>query len=241
MIRLLIIIVLSALTGLAQAEVFWRGDFESGDTNQWTYRLNPVGINVTTKHKAAGKFAAHIVIRGGAEYLWNDNSALNRVELQYKPDALRTAEHSDSYFGWSFMLPRPFANSRHEFGYWESSGTYRQVMRFNLSGNDIGFQLSDQSEQSWNSRNILKPGHWHDIAMHIHWAVDSATGHVSIWFDGVQVVKRIHAQTLVSVDESMFIQLGILRDRSIHEEEIYIDNAIEASSIREVLDHLKQI
>ncbi|HEX7028402.1 MAG TPA: heparin lyase I family protein [Gammaproteobacteria bacterium] len=217
------------------SETYWRGDFETGDLDQWSYLLNPVGIALSRDHVAEGNYSARITIQGEPEYLWKNNAKLNRVELQYRPDPRRSGEDSDIYFGWSFMLPALLTRSRHEFGYWESSPSYRQITRFNLSGSSISFQVAGSQEPLWESAEAVKPEQWHAIAMHIHWSVDPENGYVSVWFDGKPVVNQAPAQTLVPGDDHVFIQLGILRDLADNTEEIYIDNAFESSSIEAVL------
>lgn len=224
-----------AYTPAVSAEVYWRGDFETGDLTQWSYLLNAAGISLCAKHKAEGRYAAHVIIEGKPEYLWKNNPALNRVELQYLPDAERTAEGSDLNFGWSFMLPALLTRSRHEFGYWESSPRYRQIMRFNLAGESISFQMTAMQEPLWKSEAAIRANQWHAIAMHVHWSTDPAKGYVSVWFDGAAVVTRAPARTLVPGNDRVFIQLGILRDLTDTVEEIYIDNALAASSIEDIL------
>lgn len=227
------LLAMTVYTQQVSANIYWRGDFETGDLAQWAYLLNPAGITLSREHKAGGEYAARITIQGNPKYLWNNDPTLNRVELQYRPDSQRSAEGSDLYFGWSFMLPALFTRNRHEFGYWESSPSYRQIMRFNLSATAISFQIG--SKPLWKSADIIVSKQWHDIAMHIHWSADPQKGYVSVWFDGAPVVTQAPGQTLIPGDDRVFIQLGILRDLTDTVEEIYIDSALETSSIEEIL------
>ena len=227
-------------TETLSADLYWRGDFETGNFTQWSHLLNPVGITLSREHKAQGRYAARIAIQGKAEYLWNNNPDLNRVELQYRPDVRRIAEDSDLYFGWSFMLPALFARGRHEFGYWESSPSYRQLTRFDLSGSTLSFRIGGRQKPLWESPKAIVVKQWHDIAMHVHWSTDPEKGYVSVWFDGELVVDKAQAQTLVPGDDHVFIQLGILRNLTDTVEEIYIDNAFEASDIEEILTAQRQ-
>lgn len=231
---LLLATVLANLTGCTK--VYWRGDFESGDLSQWSYLLNPEGISLSSEHTVQGNTSARLVVRGEPDYLWNGDPHLNRVELQHKPATERTREGAELFIGWNFMLPKLLTASRHEFGYWESDGSYRQMMRFNLVGDTVSFQTTVPARLHWQAPQRLTPGVWHQIAMHIRWSADPEHGFVSVWFDGKQVLNRVKAQTLFNMEDPMFIQLGILRDQNPLEEEIYIDNAIEATSIAEILD-----
>jgi hypothetical protein len=133
------------------------------------------------------------------------------------------------------MLPALFARRRHEFGYCESAPAFRQIIRFNLSGEIISFQMTAMQKPLWKSDAAIEANRWYDIAMHVHWSTDPGKGYVSVWFDGNAVVTRAPAQTLVPGGDRVFIQLGILRDVTDTVEEIYIDNALAASSIEDIL------
>lgn len=229
--RLIAVLLLSHVLPCG-AELYWRGDFETGDLSQWSGLLHPQGIGVSERHTGQGRYAAHITVTGEEEYWWNENPSLNRVELNYTPPSERTAEGADVYFGWRFMLPELLSeNTRHEFGYWESAPDYRQMMRFDFKGDSIGFQVNSRDGLLWEETGAIQPDRWHDVAMHVHWSADAEKGRVSVWFDGEQVVDNARAQTRPAGSEAMFIQLGILRDAVDKVEEIYIDDAREASDI----------
>lgn len=230
------LLLIGALAPAGAAAIDWRGDFEQAGFDNWSHVLNPQGVERVTEHAAEGDYAARIVIRGEPDYLWNADPALNRVELQHRPDAERTAEGADLFFGWSFMIPRPLTNARHEFGYWESAGSYRQMMRFNLHGETISFQFSAGDTPVWKAEGAVTPMRWHDIAMHIHWSADPARGRVSVWFDGERVVDRARGRTRVESGDPMFIQLGLLRTRRPDVETLYLDNARQARDIRTLLN-----
>ncbi|HEY4187600.1 MAG TPA: heparin lyase I family protein, partial [Polyangia bacterium] len=79
----------------------WRGDFETGDSSQWSYILNPRGLSVVAAPVAEGRRAARVEIRPGD--LWPNG--LNRVELEHKPEPATVAEGKASFFAWSFFVP----------------------------------------------------------------------------------------------------------------------------------------
>lgn len=214
------------------ADTLWRGDFETGDLSQWHYLINPDGIRVQTECVYEGQYAAEITLNGDARFLWHGNEALNRSELKFKP--ADTREGADVYVGWSFYLPRALSPARHEFGYWESSDSWQQQMRFNIHGETLSFQASGADEVYWRLPGGASAGVWHDLAMHIHFSSDPARGHVTIWHDGREVFRQF-LQTRVNDTDDMFTQIGILRSREKTSETLLIDNARQASGPEQLL------
>lgn len=218
---------LAATGRRAGAEVLWRGDFEAGNLTQWSRTLNGRGISVVDEPIAGGKHAARVVITSSD--LWSNG--LNRVELNHAPPRERTAEGRETYFGWSFFISRTLGGDGHQIGYWETSGQYKQLMSFSVKGNSIDFSTRlPSNRRHWTG--TLRTGVWHRLAMHIRWA---RSGSVSVWLDGQLVVDRGAAQTTY-MGNPAFIQLGILRsNRDQGAETIYLDEAIEGTSLADVL------
>lgn len=226
--------LLANLPTSAIADVTWQGDFETGDTSQWSSLLNGSGISVVGDPVAEGDFSGQITISDDPEHIWPNG--LNRVEFKYAPPDAATAEGSDTYFGWSFYLPALFTDDNHQIGYYESANSYQQVMSFPVEGDTIRFVTRKPSDQEhWNAEGALKANTWHDIAIHVHWSTDAGEGLVDVWFDGTQVVSGAQAQTLADTNPH-FIQLGVLRQPTLElEETMIVDNARAASSIEDVL------
>lgn len=242
--RLIALIMLGLVTGIAHAQVttdtqaptdaepLWRGGFETGDLTEWHYLANPKGISVTRECAYEGDYAARIEIDGSDEFLWHGNAALNRSELNMKP--ADTSEGANVYFGWSYYLPRPLSLAKHELGYWESSDSWLQQMRFNIHGEALSFQASNASEVYWTLPEGAAAGRWHDLAMHIRFSSDPERGYVEIWHNGERV-SGFAMQTRVNDTDAMFTQIGLLRHREDSQETILIDNARQASSLAGVL------
>jgi hypothetical protein len=217
---------------LAQAEIIWRGDFESQGLSQWSGTNHGDCIDLVSDSVLEGDNAARIEINDHEGHIWSNG--LNRVEFRYEPGAPATAEGEDLYFGWSFMLPELFTEDNHQIGYFESSDTWQQMMSFVVEGSTLSFVTRrPQNVQHWTTRD-LEAGVWYDLAMHIRWSKDKNEGFVSVWFDGEKVVVERHAQTL-NDDNAHFIQLGILRDTITTDESMYVDNARRGTSIDDVL------
>jgi hypothetical protein len=106
--------LLLSTPAVVSAEVLWRGDFESGDLNQFGTLLNPTkgerkNINVVMTPVHGGTRAAEVVIH--PDDLWQGNNH-NRVELHYDAVEARTAEGQTTYFSFYFRLEHPAPPAR---------------------------------------------------------------------------------------------------------------------------------
>ncbi|MEM9191673.1 MAG: polysaccharide lyase [Myxococcota bacterium] len=222
----------------ATAQVTWVGDVETGDTSQFGFLLNPEVdgtplITVMGTERAQGMFSVRVELRNNAEW----PNGLKRVELQHGPEDALTAEGSELFFAWSFYLPDTLSSDpNQQIGYWESRGSFQQMMAFALSGEDLSFSTRrPQNRVQWEGEGVATPREWHRIAMRILWSKSDATGEVDVWFDGTQVVNGASAQTLAD-DNPHFVQFGLLRGRIEFSDTpvIFIDDAVEGLSLADV-------
>ena len=233
--RMILLTVL--LAGAGQAEILWRGDFETGDLSQWSGALNASlgarqNIAVVDAPVFQGRRAARIDIH--PDDLFPNQH--NRVELHY--DARQTGEGQETFFSLRFLLPE---NSKvHEdIAYWETQGpSYQQSMALYIDpsgdGTRLGFRTNlPAAREHWTGH--ITVGEWHQIAMHVVWSQSAKRGRVSLWLDGRPVVQDVPAQTKPN-PAGLFVQTGFHRDNSQpFSESIYLDDAIEATSLKEVL------
>jgi MYXO-CTERM domain-containing protein len=236
---LMFVVCLSGLALPASAQVTWRGDFETGDTSQYGYLLNPEVegrryIDVVEDVVAEGDHACRIELHDDA--VWPGNG-LKRVEVQHSPDDGLIAEGTEIYFAWSFYLPETLPRDPDQtIGYWESEASYRQLMAFAVIGEDLRFSTNRPDwHEHWTGEGVVTPRAWHRIAMHVLWSTDAATGTVDVWFDGEQVVTAGHAATLADANAA-FVQFGLLRGAIEFTDVpvIYVDDAIEGRSLADV-------
>ena len=234
--RVLFLAVLCA--GVATAEILWGGDFETGDFSQWSGTLNPSlgarqNIVVVDAPVFQGRHAARVDIHPDDLF----PNGHNRVELHY--DARQTAEGQDGFFSLRFFLPE---NSKvHEdIAYWETQGpSYQQSMALYIDPSEEGTRLAFRTNlpaarEHWTGR--ITVGEWHQIAMHVVWSQSPERGRVSLWFDGLPVVQDGPARTKPNA-AGLFVQTGLHRDVSQpFSETIYLDDALEATSLGEVLE-----
>ena len=231
------ILLAALLGGVASGEILWRGDFETGDLSQWSGALNPVlgarrNITVVESPVFQGRHAAKIAIHPDDIF----PNGHNRVELHY--DARRTGEGQEAFFSLRFLLPE-HAKLHEDIAYWETQGpSYQQSMALYIDPSDEGTRLGFRTNlptprEHWSG--ALSVGQWHQIVMHVVWSRSLEQGRVSLWFDGHQVVQGAPAQTKPN-GAGLFVQAGLHRDASQpFNESIYLDDAIEATSLEEVL------
>ena len=214
----------------ASAEVLWRGDFETGTTEQWRGAPQGDAVKVVTEPVREGKYALRIDGTNAAR-----RGDRDRIEFQHQPQPPGTAEGTERFFGWSVFLPKKLTGDSHAVGYFETRNSWRQLMSFEARGEDLLYSTRVPYARRWDGKGKLTPGRWHDFAVHVLWSRDPAKGFASVWYDGEQVVKRAATATLL--DENVaFFQLGLMRATSDVPETIIIDRAIEATTLDDVLE-----
>lgn len=219
----------------ANAAILWQGNFETGDISQWNTPINPAGLSVTTDCPFDGKYAGKVRLTGDDSFLWKGNKHLNRSEFHHRREAGATHEGKDTFFAFSFYLPEKLSEHKHELGYWESDKSWQQMLRFNINGTELSFQETAAKKVLWKLPAGAAPGHWHRIAMHIHWSTDPALGSAEVWVNGQHMGKN-HFKNLPAKDALMFTQIGILRTQEKTVEEIIIDGALETDNLTELLE-----
>jgi MYXO-CTERM domain-containing protein len=235
---LVLALPLLTFTRAAAAAPVWVGDFETGDTSQWSGVLNgEVGgvpyVNVVNDPVARGGWAARIELHDDA--VWPNG--LKRVELNHRPEPGRTAEGATTFFAWSFLVPRTLpSDPSQQIAYWESDSSYQQMMAFEVDGEHITFSTRQPNNiVQWDQDGVVTAATWHRIAMRIVWSKDPALGVVDVWFDGQQVVAGAGAKTLAD-DNPHFTQIGLLRGAIDFADVpvIVIDDAAEGDSLEDV-------
>lgn len=228
-------LLLCGLSQSAHAEVLWKDGFEGGTLENWTLLNGTKGarqnISVVNEPVFEGSRACKIDLH--PDDLWSNGH--NRVELHY--DAKRTREGETTYFAWHFRLAAEAAQLN-DIAYWESDNTYLQSMAFFVRPLDgkttLSFRTNEPYKEQWSGP--IEVGVYHRVVMRILWSKDDEIGRVSVWLGDKNIVNDVAAQT--KPDENpMFIQLGLHRDATgPATETIYIDNAIEGTTLQDVSD-----
>ncbi len=218
-----------------QSAILWQGNFETGDISQWDTPINVAGLSVTDQCVFDGKHAGKVRLTGDDSFLWKGNKQLNRSEFHHRRTAGETYEGKDTFFAFSFYLPKKLSEHKHELGYWESDKSWQQMLRFNIAGSELSFQETAAKEVLWKLPEGAAPGQWHRVALHIHWSTDAKLGSAEVWVNGKHMGKH-HFKNLPTQDALMFTQIGILRTQENSEEEILIDGAVETDNLTELLE-----
>src|SRR5437870_345880 len=138
------------------ADVLWRGDFETGTTEQWQGAPKSASIKIVTEPVRAGKYALRIDGTNAAQKGKHD-----RIEFQHQPKPPGTAEGTERYFGWSIYLPRKLTAGMHALGYFETRNSWRQLMSFEVHGEDIAYSTRVPYALRWRGTGQLTAGRWH--------------------------------------------------------------------------------
>lgn len=210
------------------ADVIWRGDFETGTTEQWRGAPKNDHVKVVNDPVREGKFALRIDGTNAAR-----KGNLDRLEFQHQPEPPGTAEGAERWFGWNVFLPRKLTDGKHTLGYFETRNSWSRLMAFEVQSEDIRFSTRVPYALRWTGKGKLTPGRWHDFAVHVLWSRDARKGFVEVWFDGDNVVPRTFTATLRD-DNVAFFQIGLFRETSEVPETIIIDHVVEATTQKEV-------
>jgi hypothetical protein len=227
-LSLAVLVTSFALSATVDAQVIWRADFETGDTSQWRNSPKSDAFKVVTSPVREGKYALRIDGSNAAK-----RGELDRIEFQHNPPNGGTAEGVERFFGWSVFVPQTLTDSTHSIGYFETRNSWRQLMSFEVRGEDILYTTRVPYAKRWDGKGRLTPGRWHDIVVHVLWSRDPAKGFVEVWFDGEPVVKRTATATLRD-ENPAFLQVGFMRATSEVPETIFIDHVVEGTTLAAV-------
>lgn len=227
------VVVGLTLADASQAAVVFSNGFESGNTRDWDYRLNPEGLRAVTAPEPvlAGTYSLRAELT--AERVWENG--IFRTEVQHQPAAERVADGAETYFAWSIYLPKALPAGDYQLGYFETSTTYQQVFSLHAEGADLYLNVNRNSPDSPSRHpGMLEVGKWHRIVYHVKWSSDNTVGFVSLWWDGVKLVDQLHGKTYL--DDPALVQLGLLKDPPEPPEAIvlYLDEVMEGDSYADV-------
>src|SRR5260221_4532686 len=221
---------------VARAAVIWKADCETGNLSQFNGNVN--ATNGTRKNiefvadpveqgMVAGKFTIHA----------DDTFSTTQMRVQVTRNSMRTGEGQDVFMSWYFLIAAdPMV--RDNIGYWETSGSNRNMMTWWLTPKAGGGTTFDFGTGNLGSGKHIYTGdislnRWHQVASNIHWSTNAQQGHVIVWLDGVKIVDE-PAQTKPDAN-SLFFQAGIHRaNRSTAIDTVFFDDFLEGESVDDI-------
>lgn len=227
----LVAAVLLAGARTASATVHWRGDFETGDTSQWSEEQVVAAdrLQVVTDPVREGRHALRVEVRQGDDPL---DASGNRSELLWR---YYEKEGTDRVYAWSTLWPDdyPSADTWQLFVQWHHTGNSGSPpVEFYVVGEEILLRV-DAEEVVW--RAPLERGRWHDFVFRVRWSSDPQDGLVELYHDGQLVVPERRVANMYSGQDNL-MKIGLYRDDSIEAPAVlYHDGMTVADTVGEVL------
>lgn len=213
--------VVAAFPATALGSVLWKGDFETGNLSQWSFKFLEKQMRAVATPAREGKFALEVKALATGD----------RVEVQN--GMAQAMNGTERYYAWSVMTPKALGPNDHQTGYFESKNSYMQIMAFVIRGTDISLDTrAPNSQRRWTGKGKFTVGVWHDFVFHVKWSREAATGLIELWFDGQKVLGPISLPTLWDANDAFF-QIGFLSGTA--GEVVYIDEAKVATALQDVL------
>ncbi|QDE88281.1 carbohydrate-binding protein [Myxococcus xanthus] len=225
--------LVSLIPSFASADVVWKGDFETGNTSQWTrsQSVSNSRLQVVTDVVREGRYALKATVRQGDDPI---NASGNRNELLYI-----SQEKTDStwYYKWSTLFPTnyPLDDSWQVFAQWHQEGCCGSPpLEFYVRGEAMHMRVGGaKGKVLWTAP--LKRGDWSDFVLQVKWSPNAKAGFVQLWHNNEVVVPKTYVATQFG-KEMNYLKLGLYRDDTIRPEaSVYHDGFTMASTLEEVM------
>ncbi|WP_224243036.1 polysaccharide lyase [Hyalangium gracile] len=233
MSRFLRLVPLLLVPTLASASTVWRGDFETGNTSQWTRQQSVASdrLLVVSDVVREGRYALKATVKKGDNPI---NASGNRNELLYLS---RETPGLDYFYKWSTLFPQgyPSVNKWQVFAQWHQDGCCGSPpLEFYLVGEEMRLRVGGSSGKIlW--RAPLKRGQWNDFVLHVKWSPNPKVGFVELYKDGQMVVPRTMVATQFG-NEKNYLKLGLYRDASITQTaSVYHDGFTMGTTLEDVM------
>jgi hypothetical protein len=218
---------------MASASILWKGDFETGNTSQWT-RLQTVAndrLLVVSDVVRDGKYSVKATVKKGDDPI---NASGNRNELLYLSLETPGVEY---FYKWSTLFPSDYPSSKkwQVFAQWHQMGCCGSPpLEFYVVGEEMRLRVGGSSGKILWSAPLVR-GKWNDFVLQVKWSPDPKVGYVALYKDGKPVVPKTMAATQFG-DEKNYLKLGLYRDASISQTaSVYHDGFTMASRLEDVL------
>ncbi len=204
----------------AARDVLWRGDFETGDLEQWDGVQRVARDRVEVRAAPGGRRGPVARFRVGPRDSIGDTDP--RAELVKELDTPERSEpwyRRSTYFDPAFPTDRP--GSYVTWTQWRAADESDSYGSFMLWGDQLQLRLDGTH---WRRR--LTKGEWHDVVYHVKWSPDPDVGFLELWFDGEPALPRKHMATMAGRPGRAvpnYLKQGLYKSRDIPEGVLYHD------------------
>ncbi|MCP3104461.1 polysaccharide lyase [Myxococcus sp. K15C18031901] len=231
-LRLAALVLLSA-PALASAEIVWKGDFETGNTSQFTRSQSVANsrLQVVTDVVREGRYALKATVRQGDDPI---GASGNRNELLYISEEKAGSTY---FYKWSTMFPSnyPISDGWQVFTQWHQEGCCGSPpLEFFVRGQTIHMRVGGADGPiPWTTP--LARGTWHDFVLQVKWSSNPKVGFVQLWHNGKLVLPKTMGATQFG-SEMNYMKLGLYREDTIRPEaSVYHDGFTMATSQDDVI------
>ncbi|MFE8602465.1 heparin lyase I family protein [Archangium violaceum] len=233
---LLVSLLAILMPGPTRADVVWRGDFETGNSSQYTraQQVSADRLQVVQSPVFQGRYALEATVRQGDDPI---NSSGNRNELVYQG---YEKEGSEYYYRWQVLFPRdyPSAKTWQVFTQWHHNGCCGSPpVEFFVYGEELRLTLTN-SVTPW--KTALVRGQWQDFIFHVKWSSDPSVGFIELWHNGQRVLSRYAYATMYPGD-GIYLKLGLYRSDTVQPVGVvYHDGFTQGTRLEDVLPPVSQ-
>lgn len=191
------------------------GDFETGDLSQWgvVQAVGSHSVRVVSDTRRQGRYAARFEVRQGDDPI---NSTGDRSELSRDTGE---SEGADRWYAFDLMVPASFPrlDTWQVLAQWHSSEDGSPPLGVYAQNDELVLQVNPHDapgeplEAVFPWRGPLKRGRWREIVMHVVWSGSDERGRISLWVDGVSVVRDRPGRTLYPGFPN-YTKIGYYRD-----------------------------
>ncbi|QRO00322.1 heparin lyase I family protein [Archangium violaceum] len=220
-------------TTITSSTVVWRGDFETGDTSQWTraQMVSADRLQVVSSPSRQGSYALKATVRQGDDPI---NASGNRNELV---KTTREAVGSEYYYKFSTMFASDFPSVKtwQLFAQWHhEGGSGSPPVEFYVYGEEVRLNIGgDPGVIVW--KTPLVRGQWQDFIFHVRWSPDPSVGFVELYHNGTLVMPKRYIATQFS-GMLNYLKVGLYRSDTVSQVGVvYHDGWVMGRSLSDVL------
>ena len=164
-----------------------RGDFETGNLNQWSgiARVRTSSVRLVRRPVRQGRYAARFEVRDGDNPIGYGDRAQIQIGTNEREGQVR-------WYSWSTRVSRGFPSYRsfQVLAQWHAKANGSPPLAFFAEGDRLVLKVHRHAGPGalLNIRDIwrgpLRRGAWRDIKLRVRWSGSDSRGWVELWIDG---------------------------------------------------------